>query len=274
VKGKTLTLLIAAVILFGFSFTFSSCKDCGKERTKPADGDNEVSMLGDDNKAPDDQTTQNPVVLGNSTSTSGLAPDTKGLTPIQILQALVKEAEMLANSTSTSDTPIQILQALVKAAAIFACVAHATQEEMYCFRDELGRDTEMSLELLLMEHVIGELEKLTKRAVVAQAEATLDENIIAHTKAIRLLLVKAVREKKAAMYWNADRQMRLKLCPVNSVEVAAEARAENNNANEEWENERDANSGASEIARDAFVKVAMAIDAKIEKLRVQEAFDY
>jgi hypothetical protein len=52
VKGKTLALLTASFILFNLSFTLSSCKDCGKERTKPADRDNKVSMLGDDNKAP------------------------------------------------------------------------------------------------------------------------------------------------------------------------------------------------------------------------------
>jgi hypothetical protein len=32
---KNILTLLAAFVLFGFSFTFNSCKDCGKKETKP-----------------------------------------------------------------------------------------------------------------------------------------------------------------------------------------------------------------------------------------------
>jgi hypothetical protein len=70
---KTLAILVASVLLVS-SFTFSSCKDCGKKKNKPAGREDKISS-SNNGKIPDNSTAQVPVVSDNST------PSTKPLTP-------------------------------------------------------------------------------------------------------------------------------------------------------------------------------------------------
>jgi hypothetical protein len=131
VKRKTLTLLTASFILLASSFTFSSCKACDKEKSKPpgrdgnanntssdtktssgtTDGqttdDNSKTTSGSDSKTTDDQTTQYPVISGgNGKAPCGtiiqypVIPDN----PTQTLEELEAEIIKLVNAAGKVGT--------------------------------------------------------------------------------------------------------------------------------------------------------------------------
>jgi hypothetical protein len=58
-KRQILTLLIATVILSGFSFTLSSCKNCGKKGANPAGRDDNTNSMPSDTNASSTATTPN-----------------------------------------------------------------------------------------------------------------------------------------------------------------------------------------------------------------------
>jgi hypothetical protein len=57
---RNLLTILAVVVLFGLSFTLSSCKDCGKKETEP------VNRGGDTNNTPLDTKTTNGTPDGSS----------------------------------------------------------------------------------------------------------------------------------------------------------------------------------------------------------------
>jgi hypothetical protein len=87
VKRNIILTLLTAVILFGFSFTFSSCKACDKKEKKPTDrggktsteGDNKTTSGDDDNISDDGNTSDNPNLPStpSSDTTEPDIPDSK-----------------------------------------------------------------------------------------------------------------------------------------------------------------------------------------------------
>jgi hypothetical protein len=80
---KNVLSILTAVILFGFSFTFSSCKDCGKNKGK----DNP------DNPVIDGDNPDNPVIDGDEDAPVDLAEverylEAKGAGPIEIMEMI------------------------------------------------------------------------------------------------------------------------------------------------------------------------------------------
>lgn len=131
VKRKTLTLL-ATVVLFGFSFIFSSCKHCGKEESKPDDINGkplDTETSGSNSKIPYDSST-----IGSASDTSVPDDPSPNLNlnlnenPMTLEQFAIQESQVAAQKTkeyaNTVDTEVKKLGNMLEDALAPANARH------------------------------------------------------------------------------------------------------------------------------------------------------
>jgi hypothetical protein len=242
-----LTLLMASFILFAFSFTFSSCKDCGKKEPKPTG-------------------------RGGKTSTEGNSKTKSG-----------DDKKTSDNQTSTSDTlkpkkklRLSDIELLVKKAAKYTYVAHnaaaAAYDELQMEGDSLDFVQKKLQELVIEKGKLGDL--MRKMAEVeVEAERPEDKAIAAENlKAIELLWLKMKLEEKAAELWVAraeEERLEAEVKDADKANAEVEAKVKKaqtkeqsasdarNKISDEWMAMSNANSNALNIAEEVFIEVAM-----------------
>jgi hypothetical protein len=237
VKSKTLTILTASFVLLISSFTFSSCKDCGKKEPEPAgrggktstENDNKTkssdngNIPGNGNISDDNGKTpagDDGSISGNDNKTkssdngnipgNGNISDDNGKTPAGDDGSIPGNGNISNNPTPPpfSDTTepkreitlLQQIQELVKEAAGYVLDAYDAMKATHDARD-LNDLPKAQTEAANAATASGKLKDLTKRSIVTEAKNSGVENIAIYVRAIELLSVRMEREEKRAVYW-------------------------------------------------------------------------
>jgi hypothetical protein len=184
------------------SFTFSSCKDCGKKKPKPADRDNKTSTE-DNNKTASGDNSNTP---GNDNISDNTPDDSDTSGDDNISDNALPSPESNIPGSKPKPFPEELtlsgIEPLVKEAvgyAIDACMGRIIAHTVYGYPppyyDVKGAQDAAAEAVTSREN----MEKLERK--VARAAKSGDKNITDRVNAIGLLLAKTKREEKAAVLY-------------------------------------------------------------------------
>jgi hypothetical protein len=244
VKQKVLAILVASV-LFAFSFTLNSCKDCGKKKTEPAGRGGNT----------------------NNTDTSSDIPKPpepkRELTPLQKIQALVDKAAGYAyaawfaenEASGNTENGVAFTEGKLKE------VVTAGKEQMNLVQEaEAAEKPEAE-----NKSIKNNLEAIKLLLLKTKREEKFTEYWVAYEvyEAARKAAKKAKRKvtKAAAKAAGATQEeYEAQAATAERAELAAKAKNkvddESDMIDREWNKAWKENSDAVEIARKAFVKAA------------------
>jgi hypothetical protein len=268
---KSILSILTAVVLLISSFTFSSCKNCGKKEPEPAgrggktstDGNNKTkssdngNIPGDGNISDDNGKTPagkepEPAGRGGKTSTDGNSKTTSGddnKTP----DGPTTQDPVVPNTPDTKkELELQDIEPLVKAAAGHTASARRATHDA----NNAWAVGDMSIAKIKAQNASNEkkkVEDLTKNPIVAEAKNLKDKkNIVAHANAIGLLFERAKLDEVLALA-AANNGSRDKI-----NEQTEEARNAWKNTYTKAQTEKpDALKIAEEMFVEAFMKVAV-----------------